>query len=210
MSRYDTPSRFNPGTRVKVVGCKDLPALNGRVGITEEVKYSSRQSATSVLLDDGEFRMGAFFWDEELEEIKVKYMVGDKVRVLVDMPPHPAGEEGVVSEVRVPGRIYPYKVKLDGWECPMLEEELELVGGDSTGKKVASGVDQVVKPAHYTWLPNGVEVIDLAEHLNFNLGNVVKYVSRAGRKTADPLQDLQKAEFYIDREIQRVQKENEK
>ncbi|WP_188285344.1 DUF3310 domain-containing protein [Streptomyces sp. CBMA29] len=70
--------------------------------------------------------------------------------------------------------------------------------------------DPVNHPSHYTWLPNGFEVIDMAEHLNFNLGNSIKYIARAGRKSAVGIQDLEKAAWYLNREIQRinVQKEN--
>ena len=42
-----------------------------------------------------------------------------------------------------------------------------------------------------------------AFNLNFNLGNVIKYVTRAGRKTEDAVTDLQKARVYLDREIVR-------
>ena len=51
----------------------------------------------------------------------------------------------------------------------------------------------------------GVEAIDAIEawELGFNLGNVVKYIARAGRKTAGSLQDLRKAAWYLDREIKR-------
>lgn len=51
----------------------------------------------------------------------------------------------------------------------------------------------------------GIEVIDVIEAwgLGFNLGNVVKYIARAGRKTKDGLQDLRKAAWYLDREIKR-------
>lgn len=72
-------------------------------------------------------------------------------------------------------------------------------------------------PEHYT--SGGVETIDLieAKELNFNLGNVVKYVSRCGKKkskgmTADAkaLQDLKKAKWYLEREISlREAKQNE-
>lgn len=63
--------------------------------------------------------------------------------------------------------------------------------------------DNVNNPAHYQFA-NGVEVIDLTEQMNFNLGNVIKYVARSGRKTQNPLEDLRKAEFYLQREIARL------
>jgi hypothetical protein len=63
-------------------------------------------------------------------------------------------------------------------------------------------VDIVNKPPHYTG--GGVETLDFieAKDLNYRLGNVVKYVSRAGKKVdSDPVQDLEKAMFYLQREI---------
>lgn len=66
--------------------------------------------------------------------------------------------------------------------------------------------DPVNHPRHYTWLPNGLEVIDVTENLNFCLGNAVKYIMRAGHKDSQ-IQDLQKARWYIDREIDRLTRE---
>jgi hypothetical protein len=64
--------------------------------------------------------------------------------------------------------------------------------------------DNVEHPKHYTSYKN-IEVIQLAEQLNFNRGNVVKYVARAGPKDPDSeLEDLLKARWYLDREIVRV------
>lgn len=56
---------------------------------------------------------------------------------------------------------------------------------------------------------NGIEVIDLidAYNLNFNLGNVIKYVTRAGHKEGeDILTALEKAEWYLRHEIERIKK----
>lgn len=63
--------------------------------------------------------------------------------------------------------------------------------------------DAVNHPAHYTAYP--VEVIELTEHMNFCRGNAVKYLARAGLKDPDKeIEDLEKARFYIEREIKRV------
>jgi hypothetical protein len=62
-------------------------------------------------------------------------------------------------------------------------------------------------PKHYSEHPSGVECIHIAQEFNYNLGNVIKYVWRAGLKTENPLQDLQKAAKYIEFEIERVQRE---
>ena len=55
----------------------------------------------------------------------------------------------------------------------------------------------------------GIEAIDAIEAwgLGFNLGNVVKYIARAGRKTKDGLRDLKKAEWYLSREIKRRERQ---
>lgn len=60
-------------------------------------------------------------------------------------------------------------------------------------------------PAHYDF--NGVQVIDITRHLSFPLGNVVKYVTRAGRK-GDVLEDLLKAQVYLTWAIEDAEKEN--
>lgn len=58
------------------------------------------------------------------------------------------------------------------------------------------------------YIRNGIEVFDVIESfdLNFNLGNVVKYVCRAGKKDECIISDLLKARDYIDREIRNVSK----
>ena len=64
--------------------------------------------------------------------------------------------------------------------------------------------DEVNHPVHYTAYV-GIEVIQLTEQMNFNRGNAVKYIARAGLKSYDTeIQDLEKAAWYIQREIERV------
>lgn len=65
--------------------------------------------------------------------------------------------------------------------------------------------DPVNRPKHYTEHPSGIECIQVTEHMNFCLGNAVKYIWRAGLK-GDAIEDLQKAHFYIEREIERLKK----
>ena len=67
--------------------------------------------------------------------------------------------------------------------------------------------DTVNNPKHYTSHPSGVECIEITEHMNFCLGNAVKYVWRASLKGKE-IEDLRKARWYIDREIKRITKEN--
>lgn len=72
--------------------------------------------------------------------------------------------------------------------------------GRGRPRKVAVTVDMVNHPPHYK--SGGIETIDFieAKKLGYNLGNVVKYVSRSDYKGA-PIEDLKKARWYLDREI---------
>ena len=64
--------------------------------------------------------------------------------------------------------------------------------------------DSVNHPSHYTQY-QGLEVIDLTEQMNFNRGNAVKYIARAGHKDeSKEVEDLEKAVWYVQREIGRV------
>jgi hypothetical protein len=66
--------------------------------------------------------------------------------------------------------------------------------------------DNVNHPSHYTSHPSGVEVIQITEHMNFCLGNAIKYILRAEHKGRQ-IEDLKKAAWYINREIERLQNE---
>ena len=60
---------------------------------------------------------------------------------------------------------------------------------------------------HYYQFPGGVEAADIAEHLPFNLGSVVKYAARAGRKeNADAIDDCEKGIDFFRREIRRLRR----
>lgn len=66
-------------------------------------------------------------------------------------------------------------------------------------------MDNVNKPKHYIKHPSGVECIQITEHMNFCLGNAIKYIWRAGLKQ-DAIEDLKKAVWYLNREIERLSK----
>ena len=65
-----------------------------------------------------------------------------------------------------------------------------------------------INPKHYKGMSNGAEVIDIAENLTYNAGAAVKYLARACRIDGDikgnPAEDLLKARWYINREIERM------
>lgn len=92
--------------------------------------------------------------------------------------------------------------------------DYERMSSTSNGKEVPinKSFDDVQNPQHYT--DSKIEVIDYIEdkNLGFCLGNVVKYVSRAGKKhSADKtdkekeIQDLNKAKWYLDRRIKELE-----
>ena len=77
---------------------------------------------------------------------------------------------------------------------------------EGEGKQMA---DNVNHPSHYN--DGKIEVIDYIEdkNLGFHLGNVVKYVSRAGKKDkTKAVEDLKKARWYLEREITRMEGQN--
>jgi hypothetical protein len=61
-----------------------------------------------------------------------------------------------------------------------------------------------INPPHYKEHPSGVECIQITEHMGFCLGNAVKYIWRAGLKESDRRQDLEKAIWYIQRELRKA------
>jgi hypothetical protein len=64
--------------------------------------------------------------------------------------------------------------------------------------------DPINHPPHYLSHPSGVECIQITEHYNFCLGNAIKYIWRAGLKAEDQREDLMKAIWYLQRELERV------
>jgi len=66
--------------------------------------------------------------------------------------------------------------------------------------------DVVNNPKHYNSHPSGIECIEVVRWFSFNIGNAIKYLWRAGLK-GDAIEDLQKAKWYIDDEIERRKKE---
>ena len=66
--------------------------------------------------------------------------------------------------------------------------------------------DTVNHPEHYTQHPSGIECIQITEHMGFNLGNAIKYLWRADLK-GEAIEDLRKAAWYVNREIQRRERQ---
>lgn len=66
--------------------------------------------------------------------------------------------------------------------------------------------DPVNHPSHYTSDPSGIECIEVTRWRNFNIGNAIKYLWRAGLKDGNPnIQDLKKVIWYVNDEINRLE-----
>ena len=66
--------------------------------------------------------------------------------------------------------------------------------------------ENVNHPHHYISDPSGIECIQITRHRNFNVGNAIKYLWRAGLKDdTKHIEDLQKAVWYLNDEIHRLQ-----
>ncbi len=66
--------------------------------------------------------------------------------------------------------------------------------------------DTVNNPKHYNLHPSGIECIQVVEHMSFNVGNAMKYLWRADHKNG--LEDLKKAAWYVNREIEKKEQKN--
>ena len=115
---------------------------------------------------------------------------------------------GETCRCKLARKYHDWSHKLDPG-CPNFEKisesEIDKAIEIITGKNPNEEYDPVNRPSHYT--DGNIEVIDFIEDkkLGFHLGNVVKYVARAGKK--DPtktVQDLEKAEFYLKRYIEKL------
>lgn len=117
-------------------------------------------------------------------------------------------EEDAINVVVMPNGELAYGVS----DKPLtIEEEIDFF---DTLRESAAGVVAAVSettnnavdhPKHYNLHPSGVECIDIAENMSFNLGNAFKYVFRRDDK-GNSYQDLSKAEWYIRREISRIER----
>jgi len=108
-------------------------------------------------------------------------------------------DEGI-AHVR---KVLNMEKRVGGW-CTFYAE-LDKIIDQIKANAAASNVNH---PSHYGGESNPYEAIKVIEawDLGFNLGNVVKYLSRAGKK-GEPLEDLRKAAWYLQREIQNLENE---
>ena len=79
-------------------------------------------------------------------------------------------------------------------------------------------MNNINHPLHYNSHPSGIECIEVARHMSFNLGNVIKYIWRHGKKLSETnpdqlsnaIEDLEKAAWYLQNEIELLKEERDK
>jgi prolyl-tRNA editing enzyme YbaK/EbsC (Cys-tRNA(Pro) deacylase) len=88
---------------------------------------------------------------------------------------------------------------------PNAQMSLALFSDSPKKEKLIMTHDNVNHPAHYK--TGGIETIDFieAKNLSYNLGNVVKYITRADYK-GNKIEDLKKAQWYLNREVSNLSK----
>ena len=95
------------------------------------------------------------------------------------------------------------------------KREAMAEAGRKALREAEEKADRVNHPSHYTWLKElcGVEVIDITRHMDFDLGNAVKYILRQGQKSEEgmsdkdkAIEDLRKAVWYINDKIKMLEK----
>lgn len=85
-----------------------------------------------------------------------------------------------------------------------INDPLDSAPPDNSGIISIEVNDLINHPTHYKYL--GVECIQMTQHMNFCLGNVIKYVYRCNLKGG--VEDLKKARWYLEREILRREQES--
>lgn len=95
-------------------------------------------------------------------------------------------------------------LKTTKW-IPKKKERIATYNGETKQWGYTEIDKKVNNPPHYNNHPSKIECIQITRHMNFNLGNAVKYIWRADLKN-DAIEDLKKAAWYIQDEIQRREK----
>ena len=170
-------------------------------------KAGARMFKNSEILGLGEVPVVS---EKKFEEEECLFKIGDQV--IIDRT-----SRAVIVGRDYRSAIFPYRVQYFGGHKDWIEvhrikhfiPELPTPAPDTEVHADLVAENEAVKhPAHYGGADDPYEAIKVIEawDLNFNLGSVLKYVRRAGKKDASKeLEDLRKARFYIDHEISRVE-----
>ena len=178
-----------------------------------------------VLSDDCSVRIGNATINVDLpappevgDELKVKEGEAAAEQRPTERSEKEAGEDGNGAESKEPENKEPEVKEPKGKEDGKASGADVIVLDKADKNFVSTGIfkadrikreGSIGKRSYYEF-PNGVEAEDICRYLSFNLGNVVKYACRAGRKDAKKkIEDLQKARDYLDNEIKRLEEGDE-
>lgn len=181
---------------------------------------------TSVSFDN---KLFAYFTTENIMEfgLKLDIVSKDKIEAATSGMKHPIGVSVLSTIVPKNDWIANYafvggsrggnkrnfmSCYLGKFNIPQYENNVEQSNEDCKAKKT----EQVSHPSHYAWLKDlcGVEPLDICRHLDFNTGNAIKYLLRKDKmdgnktKTEKRIEDLRKAIFYINDEINELNGRN--
>ena len=143
-------------------------------------------------------------WYNEIKYEQIASLAGEKLPWFASAMTEYCGMQAKISSIS--GHMYKLDIDCGLWDWTdyMFEEGYVI-----DHKKE----DMVNHPSHYTWLKEkcGIEVIDITRHLDFDLGNSVKYILRSNHKhdasmsdKGKAIQDLEKAIFYLKDEINMI------
>lgn len=230
--------KYKPGDRVKIRadlrpgedygGLKPVLSMCMKRGNVATIKSSEVYNCMLLYHIEGD---GCdFLWTEEMFEkiadkekagAAMEYKAGDKVRVRKDLSADNyyggvfcnsdmARKAGKIVTIKHKSLNDRYKIEEDSWDWSWASE---MFDGKANSPQKDAANDPVSHPSHYT--DGKIEVIDFIQdkHLDFARGNVVKYISRAGKKGGSKekeLEDLKKARQYCDFAIRELEQETEK
>lgn len=119
-------------------------------------------------------------------------------------------------------RVYSYDCSVYPTKLDIMFDinNIDYMNDNYAWEKVMNGNtklnEKVEHPVHYSYLKKlcGIEVIDITRHMDFDLGNAIKYILRAGHKTEEgyndkdkTIEDLKKAIWYINDKIKMLENE---
>lgn len=169
-----------PGAAMTVCECGRLRTYTSSAGNTV-------QDLTAIVQPQQPYPM----WTERIVRYTPKAVEGQEAHEEstepVEAPTEPHVEESSMDD------------RVDRYDGTSDVKRAEL--SDSRVSEESSAVNH---PSHYNEVP-GIECIEVVEHFDFCRGNAIKYLWRAGSK-GDVVEDLKKAVWYIEREIQSIEK----
>lgn len=218
--------KFNVGDKVRIK--EDLSQCKFW-GSTYTNEYVGKEATVTETYDNGLIQLdiddGEWNWSEGVLELiedsekkmrRIDYVLNAKDPIKVLVEEFDLGLD--CCECHYDDECDGISVNCNDGFIKYLEQEIEVNESDLKDSEIYEKVeekkevenDPVNHPSHY--VDGNIEVMDFIEdkQLNFARGNVIKYVSRAGKKDPNKeLEDLKKSMWYLNREIERLEKENE-